>query len=149
MISRKRRLFAKIVSIIMLVSTVMTSNGIVMAAETRLTQVIASNQGNKKTENVTEVNRGKDLLVDNKGSNETEVSNSIVSSLVDSNVSANMIASENSGISLLSSSSDLVSGNYTYTLSGGKATITGYTGSAKTISIPTSISDYPVTGIGI
>ncbi|MDE6567930.1 MAG: leucine-rich repeat protein [Lachnospiraceae bacterium] len=63
-------------------------------------------------------------------------------------MSTNMIASENSGVSLLSSSSDLVSGDYTYTISGNKATITGYTGSSSVISIPSNIGEYTVTGIG-
>ena len=40
------------------------------------------------------------------------------------------------------------SGPYKYTVSGGKATITEYTGSAATLSVPTKLGGYPVTGIG-
>jgi hypothetical protein len=50
------------------------------------------------------------------------------------------------GIMLLAS--DLTSGDFTYTVSGNNATITGYTGSSGTVSIPSSIEEYKVTAIG-
>ena len=40
------------------------------------------------------------------------------------------------------------SGDYTYSVSSGKATITGYTGTATTLSIPATIDGLPVTAIG-
>lgn len=46
------------------------------------------------------------------------------------------------------SSDDLVSGDYTYTLSGGNATVTGYTGTATIITIPGSLDGNVVTAIG-
>ena len=41
-------------------------------------------------------------------------------------------------------------GDYTYTVSGGKATITGYSGPGGTVTIPSTIGsgNYPVTAIG-
>ena len=39
-------------------------------------------------------------------------------------------------------------GDYTYSESGGKATITGYFGSGGDIIIPSTLGGYPVTGIG-
>ncbi len=40
------------------------------------------------------------------------------------------------------------SGDYTYSVSGGNATITDYTGSATTLTIPSTLGGYPVTSIG-
>ena len=40
------------------------------------------------------------------------------------------------------------SGDYEYTVSDGKATITGYTGSGGNITIPPTLGGYPVTSIG-
>ena len=40
------------------------------------------------------------------------------------------------------------SGDYTYTVTDGKATITGYTGYASAITIPSKLNGYPVTAIG-
>ena len=56
-------------------------------------------------------------------------------------------ASANDLISL-TSTGDLVSGDYTYTVSGENATITGYTGSAGSLTIPESLDGNTVTGIG-
>ena len=39
-------------------------------------------------------------------------------------------------------------GDYTYTVSGGNATITGYIGSGGMITIPSTLGGYPVTNIG-
>ena len=39
-------------------------------------------------------------------------------------------------------------GDYTYTVSGGNATITGYTGAGGPISIPATLGGYPVVAIG-
>jgi uncharacterized repeat protein (TIGR02543 family) len=50
------------------------------------------------------------------------------------------------GIMLLAS--DLTSGDFTYTVSGNNATITGYTGSSGNLKIPETIDGYKVTGIG-
>ena len=44
--------------------------------------------------------------------------------------------------------SALTSGNYTYTVSGTNATITAYSGTASTLSIPSTIGGYTVTAIG-
>lgn len=41
-----------------------------------------------------------------------------------------------------------VSGDYTYTVSGGKATITGYFGGDETVVIPSVLGGYPVVRIG-
>ncbi len=54
----------------------------------------------------------------------------------------------NSEILLLSSSNDLVWGDYTYTVTRNEATITGYSGTSTTVSIPNSIDGYTVIGIG-
>ena len=43
---------------------------------------------------------------------------------------------------------DIQSGSYTYSKSGSNATITGYTGSASIINIPSTIDGYTVTEIG-
>ena len=43
--------------------------------------------------------------------------------------------------------SALTSGNYTYTVSGTNATITAYSGTASTLSIPSTINGYTVTAI--
>lgn len=145
---RKRRLFAKVVSIIMLSSTVITSDGIVLAVEAGEIQEIAINQENKKTENVIVADLEDNFVTDSSGSDETEVTNSSVSSFVTSDMSADIMMSENSGVSLLSSSDELVSGDYTYTVFGNEATITGYTGSSTVVSIPSSIGGYTVIGIG-
>ena len=40
------------------------------------------------------------------------------------------------------------SGDYAYTLSSGKATITGYTGTGGAVSIPSTLDTYPVVAIG-
>ena len=40
------------------------------------------------------------------------------------------------------------SGNWTYTVSGSKATITGYSGTESTVVIPSELGGYPVTAIG-
>ncbi len=40
------------------------------------------------------------------------------------------------------------SGSYTYEVSNGKATITGYTGSGGAVTIPSKLGGYPVTAIG-
>ena len=40
------------------------------------------------------------------------------------------------------------SGKFIYIINGGKATITGYTGSDRTLSLPSSIDGYPVEAIG-
>jgi len=45
-------------------------------------------------------------------------------------------------------SDDSVYGDFQYTVSDGKVTITKYTGSAKTLSIPSKIDNKPVTNIG-
>ena len=50
------------------------------------------------------------------------------------------------GIMLLAS--DLTSGNFTYTVSGNNATITGYTGSGGSVVIPSKIGEYTVIGVG-
>ena len=42
---------------------------------------------------------------------------------------------------------DETSGSWTYTVSNGNATITGYTGTGTTLSVPSSIGGYPVTAI--
>jgi hypothetical protein len=39
-------------------------------------------------------------------------------------------------------------GDYTYTVSGGNATITGYTGAGGAISIPVTLGGYPTVAIG-
>ena len=44
--------------------------------------------------------------------------------------------------------SALTSGNYTYTVSGKNATITAYSGTASTLSIPSTLGGYTVTAIG-
>lgn len=46
------------------------------------------------------------------------------------------------------SASDITSGDYTYTVTDGCATITGYTGSAANLTIPSEIDGYTVTKIG-
>ena len=38
--------------------------------------------------------------------------------------------------------------NFTYTVAGGNATITGYTGDSAVVTIPATIGGYPVRGIG-
>ncbi len=48
----------------------------------------------------------------------------------------------------MASSSDLVYGDYTYTISENEATITGYKGSGSSIVIPSVIEGYKVTNIG-
>jgi len=40
------------------------------------------------------------------------------------------------------------SGDFEYSVSGGKATITKYTGSATELTIPETLGGYPVTSIG-
>lgn len=40
------------------------------------------------------------------------------------------------------------SGDYQYTVTDGKATITGYTGDGGDVTIPSTLGDYPVTSIG-
>ena len=40
------------------------------------------------------------------------------------------------------------SGDWLYTLSDGEATVTGYSGGAKAVSVPDTISGCPVTAIG-
>lgn len=55
------------------------------------------------------------------------------------------------GISLLSrppSAAAQQCGDFTYTVNGGAATITGYTGSGGTVIIPSAINGVPVTAIG-
>ena len=42
-----------------------------------------------------------------------------------------------------------VDGNYTYTMSGGNATVTGYNGPGGAISIPATLGVYPTVAIGI
>lgn len=148
MITGKRRFFAKVVSIIMLSSTMITSDGSVLALEAGEAQEIAINQENEKTENVIVADLEDNFVTDSSCSNETEVTNSSVSSFVISDMSADIMMSENGGVSLFSSSDELVSGDYTYTVSGNEATITGYTGSSTAVSIPSSIGGYMVTGIG-
>ena len=44
--------------------------------------------------------------------------------------------------------SALTSGDYTYTVSGSNATITAYSGTASTLSIPSTLGGYTVTAIG-
>ena len=44
--------------------------------------------------------------------------------------------------------SALTSGSYTYTVSGSNATITAYSGTASTLSIPSTLGGYTVTAIG-
>ena len=39
-------------------------------------------------------------------------------------------------------------GDWLYTLSNGEATVTGYSGSAKAVSVPDKINGYPVTAVG-
>ena len=48
----------------------------------------------------------------------------------------------------LASADEQVSGDFTYTVSGNDATITGYTGSGGSVVIPGTIDGYTVTGIG-
>jgi hypothetical protein len=43
---------------------------------------------------------------------------------------------------------DLVEGDYTYTVSNGEATITGYTGAGGAITIPSTLGEYPTVHIG-
>ena len=45
-------------------------------------------------------------------------------------------------------STDAVSGDWTYTLSYGEATITGYSGNSTSVTVPSSVSGYTVVGIG-
>ena len=40
------------------------------------------------------------------------------------------------------------SGEWQYTLTDGEATVTGYSGSAKAVSVPDRLNGYPVTAIG-
>lgn len=40
-------------------------------------------------------------------------------------------------------------GNYIYTVSGGKATITGYTGPGGVVVLPSMLGGYPVTMVGL
>lgn len=49
------------------------------------------------------------------------------------------IASENAG--------ERESGDYIYTVADGRATVTGYTGSAAELSVPSRLDGYPVTAI--
>jgi uncharacterized repeat protein (TIGR02543 family) len=50
--------------------------------------------------------------------------------------------------SLPSARADITEGDYTYTVSGSNATITGYTGSGGAVTIPGTLGGYPVTSIG-
>ena len=47
-----------------------------------------------------------------------------------------------------SAATTYTSGNYEYTVSNGKATITAYTGSAKSLTIPSTLGGYTVASIG-
>ena len=46
------------------------------------------------------------------------------------------------------SAADYTQGDYTYTVSNGKATITQYNGADKVVVVPTTLGGYPVTTIG-
>ena len=52
------------------------------------------------------------------------------------------------GIETDSDTTEYTEGNYQYTVSKGKATITKYIGSAKKVIIPSTLGGYPVTSIG-
>ncbi|MDP4178084.1 MAG: leucine-rich repeat protein, partial [Bacillota bacterium] len=51
-------------------------------------------------------------------------------------------------IDVVTAFADTTSGDYKYSVSGSNATITGYTGSGKNITIPNKIDGYTVTSIG-
>ena len=59
-----------------------------------------------------------------------------------------LLTAVGSVFSLPVSADDYTSGDYTYTVSDGKATITDYTGSGGDITIPSTLGGYPVTTIG-
>ncbi len=48
----------------------------------------------------------------------------------------------------LTLAADIVSGDFTYTVAAGEATITKYTGTATNLSIPSTLDTYPVKAIG-
>ncbi len=49
---------------------------------------------------------------------------------------------------LPTTASAFTEGDWTYTVADGKATVTGYTGSGTTVTIPASLGGYPVTAVG-
>ena len=59
-----------------------------------------------------------------------------------------MIAALSLSVSATELSTDAVSGDWTYSLSYGEATITGYSGSATSVTVPSSVGGYTVVGIG-
>lgn len=61
MITRRRRLFAKVVSITMFISVVMTSNGVSRAAETSLPSTKVNSLENEETEKAIESDMGENI----------------------------------------------------------------------------------------
>lgn len=116
----------------------------------KVTQTETGNitQEKKKVEGTTEVALEDKSLSCEKNSTKTKIKSKRLSLLKTLPKFAKQITNCNSEISLFSSSSDLVSGDYTYTVSENNATITGYTGSSTAISVPSNIDGYTVTGIG-
>src|SRR5450759_4016932 len=51
-------------------------------------------------------------------------------------------------VSMPSARADITEGDYTYTVAGSNATITGYAGLGGAIVIPATLGGYPVTNIG-
>ena len=131
----------------MIVSIMVASNSIAMVANATRTEVINITQEENKAKRTTEEVIKFFYLSYAENSNELSIENRTSDSLEISSKFAKQIKSSNNEISLLSSSNDLTSGDYTYTVSGNNATITGYTGLDENLAIPNKIEGYTITSI--
>ena len=114
---RNRRLLFRVISIVMIVSIMVASNSIAMVANATRTEVINITQEENKAKRTTEEVIKFFYLSYAENSNELSIENRTSDSLEISSKFAKQIKSSNNEISLLSSSNDLTSGDYTYTVS--------------------------------
>lgn len=140
---KKRRLTAILVSMAMLLNM----NSVVLAAESAETSPPVEHQTvEKETVEISsekdeaEVTEKSEKAITKEKSEKRQVKEAEKSD-------TEQVKSTEANIAAYTSSSDLVSGDFTYTVSGTKATITGYTGSGGSVTVPETIGGYTVTKI--
>lgn len=170
MVTKRKWIFYRIMSIALVVSVMFTSNSIVAMAEN--IQITEQESSVIEISSAKDLQKGKDdLTKDYVLTEDSEMSDvgdvpdrnnkelftgevagngNIISSLANLEMlreSADVKEDSDDGIMLLASD-ELISGDFIYSVNENNATITGYTGSSESVVIPSKIEEYTVTAIG-
>ena len=135
------------VSIILILSLMLS---LLPQSDARAAEAIAEAE-TQKTETETDSSSSTDGIQDSEESDEPEAVTQQASSSSESDAQDNAIETENDSSEEYqdgSSVQNATAGDYTYSVSGGKITITKYSGTEETVEIPIQINGVPVTRIG-